>query len=238
MFWLILMGIPMFLSANTVLITGANRGLGLEFARQYKAKGYDVIGTARKTTEAHQLRALGVRVEELNLSDPASVTALTKGLDQVPIDLLINNAGILLGQDSNLQTLNFDELASSFALNATGPIRLTQALLPNLQKGKEKKIVNITSLLGSIQNNSGGMYSYRASKAALNQLTKTMSIELEKEGFICVVLHPGWVRTDMGGEGAPYVPEESVRSMISVIDKLKPSSNGQFFDLNGQQIAW
>jgi NAD(P)-dependent dehydrogenase (short-subunit alcohol dehydrogenase family) len=242
MFLVLLMLLPLlalsFLGADTVLITGANRGIGLEFARQYKSKGYEVIGTARKPDEASKLKAIGVRVEQLDVADPSSVSALAKKLENVPIDILINNAGILQGRESNLETLNFDELAESFAVNASGPLRVSQALLPNLRKGKEKKIVNITSTLGSIQNNNGGMYPYRASKAALNQLTKTMSLDLEKEGFICIVMHPGWVRTEMGGIWATYTPEQSVRSMIHTIDRLVRSSNGRFFDLNGNQIPW
>jgi NAD(P)-dependent dehydrogenase (short-subunit alcohol dehydrogenase family) len=228
-----------FLDANTVLITGANRGIGLEFARQYKAKGYDVIGTARKPEEASKLRALGfVRIEQLDVADPSSVAALAKRLSGIPIDLLINNAGILQGRNSTLETLNIDELSQSFAVNSIGPLRVSQALLPNLRAGKQKKIINLTSTLGSIQNNTGGMYPYRASKTALNQLTKTMSIDLGREGFVCIVMHPGWVRTDMGGAMGTYNPEDSVRSMINVIDKLDLRSNGQFLDLKGDQISW
>ena len=227
-----------FLNASTVLITGANRGIGLEFARQYKAKGYEVIGTARNPQEATDLRNLGVRVEQLDVAESSSVAAIKKRLTGVPIDLLINNAAVLVGEDSTLETLDIDELNYSFAVNSSGPLRVTQALLPNLRAGKQKKIINVTSQLGSIQNNTGGIYSYRASKAALNQLTKTMSIELGSENFICIVMHPGWVRTDMGGPMATYTPEQAVRFMIGVIDRLDKGSNGHFLDLQGREIPW
>lgn len=222
----------------TVLITGANRGLGLEFARQYHEKGFTVIGTARKPEKAAKLNALGVRVEQLDVTEDASVKSLASRLRNIPIDLLINNAGILRNRSGSMATLDFDDFDLTFAVNSTGPMRVTQSLLPNLRQGNRKKIVSITSMLGSIERNRGGMYSYRASKAALNQLNKTMSLELGSEGFTCLVLHPGWVATDMGGAGATYAPEESVRSMIEVIDNLNPSDNGRYLDLDGQSIPW
>jgi NAD(P)-dependent dehydrogenase (short-subunit alcohol dehydrogenase family) len=226
------------LQASTVLITGANRGIGLEFARQYQAKGYEVIATARRPEEAKELKSLKVRVEPLDVTDPQSVSALSKKLAGHPIDLLINNAGVLLDRDSSLETLDFDDLTYSFAVNAAGPMRMSQALLPNMRAGKLKRIVHISSQMGSIQNNSGGSYTYRASKAALNQLNKTMSMELGKEGFVSVVMHPGWVRTDMGGSMATYTPEQSARAMIGVIDKFDNRSNGRFVDLHGNELPW
>lgn len=242
MYQLLLLLLPLLvfsgIEASTVLITGANRGIGLEFARQYDEKGWTVIGTARRPQEASKLRSYGVRVEQLDVTDPQSVAALAKKLEGVPIDLLINNAGILRGRKETLNTLDFKEMDASFAVNATGPMRVLQALLPNLRQGKQKKVVNITSQLGSIENNTGGMYSYRASKAALNQLNKTMSVDLARDGFVCIVMHPGWVRTDMGGPMGAYSPEQSVRSMIGVIERLDQASNGSFLDLNGNKIPW
>ena len=225
-------------SAMNVLITGANRGIGLEFARHYKERGYTVIGTARNLDQATELKALGVRVELLDVADASSIAALKQRLANVPLDIVINNAGVLEGKNATLETLNFDDFAKSFAINSTAPIRVTQALLPNLRAGKQKKIINITSQLGSIQDNSGGYYPYRASKAALNQLTKTMSLELEKENFICIVMHPGWVKTDMGGPMAPITPKQAVQAMLTIIDGLDKSSNGRYLDLHGNSIPW
>lgn len=224
------------LGHNTVLITGANRGIGLEFARQYQSKGFHVIGTTRK--ESQELNALNIQVEHLDVSDPKTISTLAKKLSQTPIDILINNAGVLEKDDSTLENLKMDALSHSFAVNATGAIFVTQALLPNLRSGKQKKIINITSELGSIEENTGGYYSYRASKAALNQLTKTMSLDLKSEGFICLALHPGWVKTDMGGSSAPYTTDQSVRSMIQVIDVIDQRANGLYLDLKGSQIPW
>lgn len=226
------------LHASTVLITGANRGLGLEFARQYQAKGDSVIATARKPEQASELKSLGVRVEQLDVTDAKSVSALSQRLQATPIDILINNAGMMSSRSAGLAELDFDQMERVIAVNSIGPMRVTAALLPNLQQGKLKRIVNITSRLGSIELNSGGIYAYRASKTALNQLMRTVSVELASSGFTCVVLHPGWVRTDMGGPRATYSPAESVRKLIDLIDRLDPSVNGRFMDLDGQTIPW
>jgi NAD(P)-dependent dehydrogenase (short-subunit alcohol dehydrogenase family) len=129
-------------------------------------------------------------------------------------------------------------MEQTFAVNTLGPLRVVQALLPNLRQGKRKTIVNMSSQLGSIENSNGGWYAYRASKAALNQINKSLGVELGRDGFICVVLHPGWVRTDMGGSGATYSPEESVSGLVAVIEKLQPADNGRFLDFKGNSIPW
>lgn len=237
-FFLIPMMVFSTIEAVTVLITGANRGIGFEFAKQFEEKGYHVIGTARKPQEAAELRSLGVRVEQLDVTNPKSIEMLARRLDGIPIDILINNSGIFLDRNSSLQTIKPDEMSKTFAVNTTGPLLVTQALLPNLRSGHLKQVVNISSALGSIENNSGRMYAYRSSKAALNQLSKTMSIELGNYGFVVIAIHPGWVRTDMGGSGGTYSPEQSVSNMIDVIDKLSKKSNGRFLDLHGDQLPW
>ncbi len=239
-FILVLCSLSFFfhLSAQTVLITGANRGIGLEFASQYNDLGYDVIATARSPERAKKLETLGVRIEQLDVANPNSVADLAKKLEGAPIDILINNAGVLHGRGDKLEDVDFEEVERSFDINTIGPLRVTQALLPNLRKGKEKKIINITSRLGSIQHNSGGMYAYRASKAALNQLNKTLSHELGAEGFVCIVIHPGWVQTDMGGSQATYTTKRSVAGMIDVIKQSGRSSNGKFYDLHGNELPW
>lgn len=222
----------------TVLITGANRGIGLEYARQFAAKGYTVIGTARDPGDARELSAVTRRVEALDVADPASVAALAQRLRGVPIDILVNNAGVFDRQDTTIENVDFEMMERTLAVNTLGPLRVTQALLPNLRAGQRRAIVNMSSQLGSIANSSGGWYAYRTSKAALNQVTRTMSVELGKAGFICVVLHPGWVRTDMGGEGATYSPQESVAGLVAVVEKLGPADNGRFYDFKGTSIPW
>ena len=240
-FWSVLI-ISLFawsaIQAETVLITGANRGLGLEFARQFKEKGWKVIGTARKPAEAKELNALGIRIEELDVAKVDSIEKLVQRLEKAPLDVVINNAGVLIGRHDQLEEETQEDMQYSFKVNATGPLLVTQALLPNLRRGKRKHIVNISSQLGSITNNSGGMYAYRASKAALNQITKSLSIDLKPEGFVCIALHPGWVATDMGGENATYSPSQAVASMIQVITKLNPQVNGQYLDLHGKELPW
>ena len=222
----------------TVLVTGANRGIGLEYARQFAAKGYTVIGTARDPADAKDLSAVAKRVEQLDVADAASVAALARRLDGVAIDILVNNAGLFDRRDVSVETVDFATMERTFAVNTLGPLRVVQALMPNLRKGKRKLIVNMSSQLGSIENSNGRWYAYRASKAALNQVNKVLSAELGPEGFICTVMHPGWVRTDMGGSNATYSPQGSVSGLIAVIEALRPADNGRFFDFKGNPIPW
>lgn len=226
-------------SPRTVLITGADRGLGLEFAREYHARGYQVIGTARNPGEAGELRGLGVRVEQLDVADPASVRALGRRLKGVPIDVLINNAGIIGPHARSFTSLDVDALDRTWQVNSLGPMRVTQALYGNLKLAGTRKIISITSDLGSISKNTGGgLYGYRMTKAALNMFNRTLAAELGRDGFICVVLHPGWVQTDMGGRNAPLTPQESISGMIKVIDGLTKADNGRFFDYRGRELPW
>jgi NAD(P)-dependent dehydrogenase (short-subunit alcohol dehydrogenase family) len=223
---------------TTVLVTGANRGLGQEYARQFAAKGYRVIGTARDPQGATELADIADRVEALDVADAASVTALAERLKDVPIDILVNNAGMFDRRDVSIDKVDFAVMEQTFQVNTFGPLRVTQALLPNLRLGARKQIVNMSSQLGSVANSDGRWYAYRASKSALNQINKILSVELGPEGFVCVVLHPGWVRTDMGGAAATYSPEESVSGLIGVIDQLDSTRNGGYFDLKGNAIPW
>jgi NAD(P)-dependent dehydrogenase (short-subunit alcohol dehydrogenase family) len=225
-------------SGPTVLVTGANRGIGLEYARQLSARGYTVIGTARNPAGADELDVLADRVEQLDVTDPASVAALAARLEGVPIDSLINNAGIFERDDVTIDSVDYDMMERTFAVNTLGPLRVTQALLPNLRAGKGKTIVSMSSGLGSIEKSNGRWYAYRASKSALNQVNKIWSVELGPEGFVCTVLHPGWVQTDMGGPNATYTPEESVAGLVDVIEGLGPDDNGRFYDFKGESIPW
>ena len=224
-------------SAGVVLITGANRGIGLEFARQYAADGWTVIGTARSPEKADELRETGARIEALDVVDADSVAALVESLDGQSIDLLINNAGIF-PRENSLANVDFDDYEMTLLVNTVGPVRVTQALLPNLQSGEQKKIVNITSGLGSISNNSGGYYGYRESTAALNMFTTTLAKELGPEGFICLTIHPGWVATDMGGPNANLSPPESVSAMRAVIKSMTPADNGAYRSYDGEPVEW
>lgn len=222
----------------TVVVTGANRGIGLEYARQFKAKGYTVIGTARSPSEAEDLKAVADRVEALDVADPASVAAFAERLRGTPVDILVNNAGIFPREDVTLDKVDFDAFERTLAVNTFGPLRVTQALLPNLRAGDRKTVVGMSSGLGSIERSNGRWYAYRSSKSALNQINKILSEEFREEGFIFTVVHPGWVRTDMGGENATYSPQESVAGLIAVIEGLGPEDNGRFYDFQGEPIPW
>jgi NAD(P)-dependent dehydrogenase (short-subunit alcohol dehydrogenase family) len=224
--------------SQTYLVTGAGRGIGLEFARQLKARGDQVVATAREPEAAADLRSLGVRVEALNVAAGDSVRGLAERLEGVPIDVLVNNAGIG-GDASPVTELDFVRLTRFFEVNAIGPLRVTQALLPNLRAGKRRLIVSLTSQMGSIGlNDQGGYYGYRASKAALNMLSRTLALELAGKGYTSIVVNPGWVRTDMGGPQAPLTPETSVRGMLKVLDRLTPKDTGSFFSWNGERLPW
>lgn len=225
-------------AARTVLVTGANRGLGYEFARQYAADGWQVIGTAREPAEAKELAELGVRVMALDVADPTSVERLAAELGAQPIDLLINNAGIF-PRFGTLAETDFDDVAQILAVNTIGPMRVTRALLPNLRRGNGKQIVSISSGLGSIAgNDSGRYYGYRESKAGLNMFTRSLAAELADEGFTCVVMSPGWVQTDMGGPNATLTPEQSIRGMRKVISGLTPDVTGTFWNHDGETLPW
>lgn len=234
--------------SKTILVTGANRGLGLEFVRQLKQAGHTVIGTARQPTAADELRELLTgerdRLEPLDVDSEDSAIALAAALrtedDQpLPIDLLINN-GAVSGHRGSIQDLEMDGLLEDLRINAVGPMRIIKHLLPNLRAGASRQIVSISSQLGSITNaNGGSSYGYRASKAALNMLNKHLSVELKDEDFTCLVLHPGWVKTRMGGEQAPLTPPESISGMLKVIENAKPEThNGAFLDYKGETLPW
>lgn len=223
---------------GTVLITGANRGIGLELARQYAADGWQVIGTARKPDAATELHALDVKVLQLDVTDQKSVQRMATSLANQSIDVLINNAGIL-PMVRSIADIEFDEFDNVMAVNTVGPMRVTQALLPNLRAGKIRKIINITSELGSIAgNSSGSFYGYRESKAALNMFTKSLAAELRPEGFTCMVLHPGWVQTDMGGRNAPLSVEVSASGIRNVIATTGANKSGTFWNYRGERMDW
>ena len=225
-------------SGPTVVITGANRGLGLEFARQFSAAGYQVIGTARRPEAADELRSLGVRIVKLDVADSESVKQFAAALGDGPVDILINNAGIG-GRALSIDELDVDAVDRFFQVNCLGPMRVTQAVLPALRRGDRKLVVNITSMLGSIERNTrGGYYGYRESKAALNMFTRTLALELQPEGFTCIVMNPGWVRTDMGGPEAPVAPEESAAALRQSIAAATFKDTGSFLNYDAAPLPW
>ncbi|MBL8761733.1 MAG: SDR family oxidoreductase [Phycisphaerae bacterium] len=224
--------------ASTFLVTGATRGLGLEFARQLSQRGEDVLATARDPKNAGELTTFRLAIGGLDVSDPISIEGLTEAMADRPLDVLINNAGVG-SHTKSIADCTADELQRVFMVNSVAPLLVAKAVLPSLRLGKRKLIVSVSSQLASITNNNGGSsYAYRASKTALNQLNRSLANELGPEGFTCVVVHPGWVRTDMGGPGAPILPADSVKMLLKLIDGLTPSDNGKFFNNDGTILPW
>jgi NAD(P)-dependent dehydrogenase (short-subunit alcohol dehydrogenase family) len=225
-------------ATGTVLITGANRGIGLELARQYSADGWHVIGTARRPDAATDLNELDVQVVQLDVADQESVDRLAEELANQSIDVLINNAGIPTNMRS-LSEIDIGAFNRALAVNTVGPIRVTQALLPNLQAGNIRKIINVSSIAGSVTQNTGGRpYGYSESKAALNMFTRSLAGELKADGFICIVIHPGWVQTDMGGVNATVPVQTSASGIRNVIANLTAEGSGEFWTFEGQHLPW
>jgi NAD(P)-dependent dehydrogenase (short-subunit alcohol dehydrogenase family) len=223
----------------TVLVTGANRGLGLEFARQYAGSGWRVIATSRSLDKAAALKGLGkaVAIHGLDVADFAATAALSRALAGETIDVLIANAGIGGPRGMTTESVDAEGWGETFRVNAMAPLALAGAFHAQVARSGERKMVAITSRLGSIgANGEGGMYAYRSSKAALNAAWH--SYALDHRDVIAAVLHPGWVRTDMGGKGAPLSPQESVSGMRRVIAGLGQSQSGGFFGYDGAPIPW
>ncbi len=222
----------------TILLKGANRGIGLALARYFHQQGFSVIATARKPNGALELKAIGVETLPLDITDPISVAALKSGLAGRPIDILLNNAGIKGHSAAALYDVDIERLKTTFDVNSLGALRVIQALMPNMKIGSQKTVVNMSSRMGSIEDNTRGAMGYRASKGALNNFNKSLSIEFSERGFVFVVLHPGWIRTDMTSDQATYSTDESVQALFKVITELSQSDNGRFYDLHGKSIAW
>jgi NAD(P)-dependent dehydrogenase (short-subunit alcohol dehydrogenase family) len=226
------------------VITGANRGIGLELARQVAARGDFVEAGARDPGAAAELQVIAereparVRVHTCDVASDTSVRAFASSVGDVAVDVLINNAGVK-GERRPLAEVDLEDALRTFDTNALGPLRVTRAFLANLRRGDGKRVVHMTSALASITDNTtGDAYAYRMSKAALNMASRSMAVDLRGEGILSVVLSPGWVKTDMGGPRAPLSVEESVRGMLGIIDRLTLEQSGLFFDYQGLAIAF
>lgn len=223
---------------STILVTGANRGLGLEFVRQYAASGATVLAACRDPRQATALTQIaGVEVCELDVGSAASVAALAAALKGRAIDILINNAGRLsAGQAEHNDP---EAVLAMFRVNTLGPLMLSEALIENLASSARRLIVTVSSDLASLSGNtSGGNLGYRVSKAAVNMVMRTLAVELKPRTIGCILLTPGWVRTDMGGSSAPLSPVQSVTGMCRVIERLGPRDTGRWLDHSGQECHW
>ena len=227
-----------------VLVTGANRGLGLEFSRQYAAEGWQVLAACRTPDEAGELKKLEadsggrVRVLPMDVMDITSVKAAAGVIGKEPIDLLLNNAGVM-GPRERLGDLDYAAWARVLDANTLGPMRVVETFVGNVAKGSQKKIVTITSGMGSLADNtSGGSYAYRSSKAGVNMVVRSLALDLAPRGITCIVMNPGWVRTDMGGPRGTIAPAESIKAMRSVIADLRPDDSGKFLNYTGEPFPW
>ncbi len=228
----------------SVLITGAARGIGLELVRQYAAAGWQVHACARDLNAAPELLRLAQRQGNvccypLDVTSDPQIAGLVSALAGEALDLLIHNAGYYGPSGVALGNIQRQVWRQVLEINTLSPLLLTQALLPNLRAGQLKKIAFLSSKVGSIEDNSGGAgYYYRSSKTALNQVVKSLSIDLAGEGIQVLALHPGWVKTAMGGPNALITPQESVTGLRRMIDALDPQRNGRFYDYAGNEIPW
>jgi NAD(P)-dependent dehydrogenase (short-subunit alcohol dehydrogenase family) len=229
----------------TALITGASRGLGLEFATQYAKAGWQVIATCRAPEKADGLRALAggsnglVQIEALDVADAAGTRRLAGAVGKRPIDLMIANAGLYGTREQGLGDLDDTQWGEVMRVNVMAPLRLAALLSDAVASSAGKQMAFVSSRLGSMAaNDDGGGYIYRSSKAALNCVVKSLSVDLAKRGITTVALHPGWVRTDMGGPNADIDAPTSVSGMVKVLAGLKPADSGKLIEYTGRPIPW
>lgn len=231
---------------KTILITGANRGIGLEFSRQYAMAGWRVFACCRDPETAGALNNLAAQhseqmtVHKLDVAQHAQIEQLSRALSDQPIDLLINNAGIYpTARGDGFDRTDYDAWASAFRVNTMAPLKMAESFFSQVSGSELKTIVTITSKMGSIgDNKKGGSYVYRSSKAAVNIVAKSLAIDLAHDGIIAVLLHPGWVRTDMGGPNGLISTEQSVTGMRQVISNLTREDSGKFYAFDGQVVPW
>ncbi|MGH8130379.1 MAG: SDR family oxidoreductase [Steroidobacteraceae bacterium] len=229
----------------SVLVTGANRGLGLEFARQYATEGWQVFAACRSPDAAKELQRLAaegggrIRVLAMDVTDAASIRSAADALDGEAIDLLLNNAGVGGPRNERLGGLDYAAWARVLDVNTLGPMRVVEAFVENVVRSQLKRIVTITSGMGSLADNtSGDSYAYRSSKAAVNMVMKSLAIDLAPRAITCIVVNPGWVRTDMGGPRGKLSPAESIKALRSVIAALRPEDSGRFLNWDGKPYSW
>ena len=227
-----------------ILITGANRGLGLEFVERYLESGDDVMASYRNEDSSFDLIKMSnersnLKLLQLDVSSNKSLNSFAENLGDSPIDIFINNAGVYGPRNSSFGNVDEENWIPAIKINAIAPILLTQLIIKNIRSGADKKLIFVTSKMGSIDDNKGGgAYVYRSSKTALNAVVKSLSVDLENEGIVVALIHPGWVKTDMGGPNALIDKDTSVRGMTEVISNLDISSTGNFYNYDGSIIPW
>jgi NAD(P)-dependent dehydrogenase (short-subunit alcohol dehydrogenase family) len=229
---------------TTALVTGANRGIGLELARQLLDRGDTVFATCRDPAAAPELQALAktspaLTILAMEVTDAASIARAVEKVDGAPIDILINNAGIIGPKRQSSLDMDFDGWLTTLDVNTLGPLRVLQAFLPNLSLNDQAYVLTVTSRMGSLTASPAtDRIAYRASKAALNRLMLAAAGDLNSRNIAVAVAHPGWVQTDMGGAQAALTPSESARGLIEVVDHMTLSNTPRFFDHDGSTISW
>jgi NAD(P)-dependent dehydrogenase (short-subunit alcohol dehydrogenase family) len=228
---------------KTILITGANRGIGVEFVKQYSNDGWRVLACCRNPENATKLQSLSettdTQILALDVTDKKQIQSLADKLSNENIDILINNAGYYGGPNSAFGSVDREDWLKVFQINTLAPLFVAEAFIDHIKRGDEKIIAIISSKVGSISDNaSGGSYMYRSSKSAVNQVMKSMSIDLNHFDISVTSLHPGWVQTDMGGPNALITVEESVSGLKNVLDTFKKEKTGTFINYDGTVIPW
>lgn len=231
--------------ADSILVTGANRGIGLELVRQYLQAGWRVYACCRRPEQAADLNALAQKhsatlsVHPLDVTHPAQRAALVQAIEDDPIDILFNNAGIYGPQPQEYGSTDEQGWINTFCVNTIAPLKLMEALTENVANSRRKLMVGMTSKMGSMaDNSSGGSYAYRSSKAALNAVLKSAAVDLKPRGITVLILHPGWVKTAMGGSGALTSAEECVVKLRRILENAKPEQSGKFFQADGTEVSW
>ena len=229
---------------TNVLITGANRGLGLGFVKKYLEKNVNVFCTTRDVLGSKEIldckekHPNKLEIFELDLLEEGTPSVLANLLDDRPIDIFINNAGVG-NSNQRFGVVSSKPWLEVLKVNLIAPLTLAQSIIENIKKGSDKKIYFLSSQLGSIKDNtSGGIYIYRSSKTALNQVVKSLSVDLKPMGITVISLHPGWVKTDMGGTNAPVSIDESIKGLMKVIDTTDIRNTGTFLNFDGQGLPW
>ncbi|HEX6980536.1 MAG TPA: SDR family oxidoreductase [Alphaproteobacteria bacterium] len=226
----------------TLLVTGAGRGIGFEMARQFAADGWRVIATIRNPEQHEELKALGRQVEThlLDVTDRGRIERLARSLKGQPIDILLCNAAIYgpKGADQEFGQVDWITWTRAMQTNVMGPLGLAESFVDHVAASERKLMVMMTSQMGSTAQAGGGAYIYRSSKAALNNVVRNLAVDLAGRGITVVAVVPGWVRTDMGGPGAPLTPEASVRQLRTLFDRIRPKQSGKFLNYDGREIPW
>jgi NAD(P)-dependent dehydrogenase (short-subunit alcohol dehydrogenase family) len=229
---------------TSVLITGANRGLGFEFASQYEADGWRVFAACRDPAAASELQRLAqnknmLSIVALDVTDGESVRIAARQHKDVAIDVLINSAGIAGASGQTTGNVDYKSWAHVLEVNTMGPLRVLECFIEHIARSERRLVVTITSGMGSLADNkSGGSIAYRSSKAAVNMMMRSAAIDLAPRRINCVLVNPGWVRTDMGGPKAPLSPRESVTAMRRIIETFGPKHSGKFYNYDGREYPW